>query len=326
MENGARKPQIEIGIEFVIELLLFLYPYGADQMGLPHNFWLGLGCWIVGAGIAVRMFWIFPAWTKRLTRLEKGLIAFISVAIFVAIFFRPVVNAYHARTGEARGVQEQSKEQAKPSIPVPQMQAQPPLQAPASRSRKNKQVAKVSSSGKGSPAVGSITQGAGSALSFNQKGGVTAGTIIGAIPPPGRVLSAADVARLTPMFAKHPSEILILYAQHDEEAYHLAKQIGDMLTVAGWKLQQPVTETITVSFGGPPSYGIEIGYKGDKVPPGAPVRLDINTAPGLLASALLHFFPKDFSAIPGPTAPDDKILLTVMANPAEKDFGLSRHQ
>lgn len=184
----------------------------------------------------------------------------------------------------------------------------------------------VSTSGTDSPAVGSITQAQGSALSFNQKGGITAGTIIGSIPPPARILRPADVTQLIPLLAKHPAKILILYAQHDEEAYGLAKQIGDMLTAAGWKLKQPVTETVTVSFGGPPSYGIEIGYKGDKVPPGEPVPLDINTAPGLLASALLHCFPRDFSAYPGPTAPDDEILLTVMANPAEKQSGLSTPQ
>jgi NhaP-type Na+/H+ or K+/H+ antiporter len=77
----SNKTTIELGIEFVVELLLFLYPYGAEQMNLPHNFWLGLGCWVIGTAIAIRMFWIFPVWTHRLTRLEKGLIAFILVGV-----------------------------------------------------------------------------------------------------------------------------------------------------------------------------------------------------------------------------------------------------
>ena len=62
-KNGDRSNgpiSVELGIEFLCELLLFLYPYGADQMNLPRNFWVGLGCWVFGAAIAVRMFWIFP--------------------------------------------------------------------------------------------------------------------------------------------------------------------------------------------------------------------------------------------------------------------------
>jgi hypothetical protein len=41
------------------------------------------------------MFWIFPYWSQRLTRLEKGLIAFIAVCLFVAAVYRPVIEAYN---------------------------------------------------------------------------------------------------------------------------------------------------------------------------------------------------------------------------------------
>jgi len=46
INRSSRPIYIELGIEFLSELLLFLYPFGAEQMNLPHNFWLGLGCWI----------------------------------------------------------------------------------------------------------------------------------------------------------------------------------------------------------------------------------------------------------------------------------------
>src|SRR5579864_2481446 len=97
MDNEVKKPLIEISIEFVVEILLFLYPYGAEQMDLPHNFWLGLTCWVVGTAIAIRMFWIFPVWSKRLTKLEKGLISFMVVAALMLVFYQPVVDAYHKR-------------------------------------------------------------------------------------------------------------------------------------------------------------------------------------------------------------------------------------
>jgi hypothetical protein len=193
-----------------------------------------------------------------------------------------------------------------------------PKPSSAKLPKKHTSKSTVSTSGGDSPAVGSITQGTGSALSFNQKGGITAGTIIGKIPPPARQLPTADIDALTSMLAKHPGNILILYAQHDEEAYSLAKQIGDMLTAAGWTLKQPVTETMIVSSGGPPSYGIEIGFKGQTVPAGSPVTLDINTASGLLGRVLQHFFPNSFYATPSPNFSDNEVLLTIMENPMEK--------
>lgn len=97
MEKLPQKHMLELGIEFLAELLLFLYPYGADQMGLPHNFWLGLGCWIVGAAIAIRMFWILPVWADRLSNLLKATVIAILLAFFVWASYRPVITAYGKR-------------------------------------------------------------------------------------------------------------------------------------------------------------------------------------------------------------------------------------
>jgi hypothetical protein len=101
VNNSHPKHTLELGIEFLAELVLFAFPYGAEEMGLPHNFWLGLVCWVAGIAIAIRMFWIFPVWEHRLTRLEKGLIAFILLGGFVAIFYKPVLTAYGKRNSEA---------------------------------------------------------------------------------------------------------------------------------------------------------------------------------------------------------------------------------
>lgn len=88
MSHGAAKPHtLELSVELVVELLLFLYPYGAEQMSMPHNFFLGLGCWVIGTIIAIRMFWIFPLWSSRLSHLEKGLISFILTLALVGISY-----------------------------------------------------------------------------------------------------------------------------------------------------------------------------------------------------------------------------------------------
>ena len=98
--DNQENHRLELGFEFLAELLIFIYPYGADQMGLQHNFWLGLACWIVGTVIAVRIFWIFPLWENRLSRVTKGLISGIVVATLVLVFFKPITIAYGKRNLE----------------------------------------------------------------------------------------------------------------------------------------------------------------------------------------------------------------------------------
>ena len=84
-------------------------------MNLPHSFYLGLFCWIAGTAIAVRMFWIFPVWAKRLSSLEKSLLALIAVALFVAATYKPVANAY---TNRNSGTETKPKPQSSPE-PTP---------------------------------------------------------------------------------------------------------------------------------------------------------------------------------------------------------------
>lgn len=148
MAEPTTKPFLELGIEFAAEFLLFLYPYGAEQMSLPHNFWLGLGCWILGTAIAIRMFWIFPVWTHRLSRLEKGLIAFILVGLFVASFYKPVVTAYGKHNAEARPKAESSKQVEKPKELEQQPETKP---IPAARTPTQREIGKANTISGGLP-------------------------------------------------------------------------------------------------------------------------------------------------------------------------------
>ena len=195
----SNKTTIELGIEFVVELLLFLYPYGAEQMNLPHNFWLGLGCWVIGTAIAIRMFLIFPVWTHRLTRLEKGLIAFILVGAFVAAFYRPVMMAYGKRNTEIqpRSKPESNTQAEKPKEPEQQPEAKP---IPATKPVKHRDVVKLNpipipstSAPSATPLSGTqqCAPGAYCAQSSGQTGGVTAGQInLG--PPPMEIKFSAE--------------------------------------------------------------------------------------------------------------------------------------
>lgn len=102
MQAGKSKARSwEIGIGFLCELLIFLYPFGAEQMNLPHNYWVGLFSWLFGTGIAIRIFWIFP-WTAGIGRKLKASISAIIVILFVVFTWNPVREAYRKSFLEIR--------------------------------------------------------------------------------------------------------------------------------------------------------------------------------------------------------------------------------
>ena len=143
--SPANKLTLELSIEFVFALIAFLGPYGAQEMGLPHNFGMGLGCWIIGWAIIIRAFWIFP-WSRRFSRLEKGLIAFIATAVITTIFYRPILRAYGKRDGAPVPV---PITKASPAGPTPQKEvpATEPATKPPNASTKHKSHARQSATG-----------------------------------------------------------------------------------------------------------------------------------------------------------------------------------
>jgi hypothetical protein len=138
------------------------------------------------------------------------------------------------------------------------------------------------------------------------------------VPPPPRRLDDQELGKLTRIAAQHPFKILILYTQHDEEAYRLAKQIGNTLEAAGWTLSQPVTEAMMFREGGGPLYGMEIDYRGHDQPSNTPVQLDPNEPWGALAKELVRLFPEDFFVHSSSGNPNDRITLSVYANPKSR--------
>jgi hypothetical protein len=97
MVEVSQKHVAELGFEFLAELLLIFLPYGADQMGLPHSFWLGFFSWMFAIAIAVRMFWILPLWADRLSNRKKGITATVLVVVILSAMYKPVSVAYVKR-------------------------------------------------------------------------------------------------------------------------------------------------------------------------------------------------------------------------------------
>lgn len=96
--ESTQRRGLELGVEFCLELAIVLYQLGAEQMDLPHNFWVGLVCWIVGLGIALRMLWIFPAF-DRIRWPTKTLVSVVIAGIFVRFMWVPVNTAYRQQYG-----------------------------------------------------------------------------------------------------------------------------------------------------------------------------------------------------------------------------------
>jgi hypothetical protein len=97
---NAQIHRIELGIGFCLELAIVLYQLGAEQMDLPHNFWVGLVCWVVGLGIAVRMFWILTV-LDRICWPTKSVASVVIVSLFVRVMWAPVIRAYGQQYGVA---------------------------------------------------------------------------------------------------------------------------------------------------------------------------------------------------------------------------------
>lgn len=83
----------------------------------------------------------------------------------------------------------------------------------------------VSTSGNNSPAVGSITQGAGSALSFGQQGGITAGTVNNNYSTPERHLTSEQTTALDGIATSVPNDTVLIETVSDPDAINFAGEI-----------------------------------------------------------------------------------------------------
>jgi hypothetical protein len=218
MGNESKPVVVELGIELLVEFLLFLLPYGAEQMGLPHNFWFGLGCWIVATAIAIRMFWISPWWDTRLSRLQKSLLSLVFVAILVGIFLEPVLKA-HARWSADR----QNDEAMKPTSG--QIEQQPPSLSAQSRTKpKGKKAVHPSNQPIIQPTY-SVTNPTGSIVNQNS---TNYGSQVVNNAPPSRVLSDGNARKFQIALEGRSGTISIFPDGTDIDVVPLAKQLCDL--------------------------------------------------------------------------------------------------
>lgn len=96
MGSGGEKPRKEIRWEFLVDICLFLLPFGADQMGLKHSFVLGITCWALALLVGMRMLWILPWWPRSTKRVIKLVVILAVLSLPSFFMFRLVRGAYYS--------------------------------------------------------------------------------------------------------------------------------------------------------------------------------------------------------------------------------------
>lgn len=117
----------------------------------------------------------------------------------------------------------------------------------------------VSTSGTGSPAVGSVTQGAGSAFSINQQGGITAGTINYATP--NRRLTDDQKASLESCLRANPGTFSVSALSGIAKLYKYAQDWAEVFSAAGWKNENAIP-VMSFEVGAGDWSGLRIGLFG----------------------------------------------------------------
>jgi hypothetical protein len=190
------------------------------------------------------MFWIFPWWVGKLSKLEKALIALIAVALFVTLFFKPVIVAYRKHSVETEKRTQKlptrppgPKKQEASSLPPVQQSSLGPINIkPIAKSpKKASSTPSVSSRGSSSGAVGSINQGPGS---IAQVGGTGNTAIIAGAKD--WLLTRVQQINLTTALAKSRGRVRMGYPGQDFAAIRYASALAYAFHEAGWKIEPQV--------------------------------------------------------------------------------------
>jgi len=113
-----------------------------------------------------------------------------------------------------------------------------PVQQPGNAKSSKPLSPTVSTSGGNSPAVGSVTQGAGSAFSIGQQGGITAGTINYATPD--RRLTDDQKTTLEKCLKSNAGKFSVLAVSGVAKAYKYARDWSEVFSAAGWRNENPI--------------------------------------------------------------------------------------
>jgi hypothetical protein len=263
--------------------------------------------WIAGIFVCLAVF----GYTKKMVRERPKVGWGIRVAAILftlaaaVIMTMPKKHAMVATNGESAPSPSQQvtapNATSEPSVPADNKRAKKSdLQKPPAPS--------VSSSGSQSPATGGITQGQGSALSFNQQGGITAGTVN--IAPPARHLAAEQKAEIVAALQGQTCSITMMGALSNvEDAQNYALELMSAFKAGGCTV--PSTVQPMMSSGRTWS-GITVEYHTDtEHVDGEKVFTPPDTPPDVILQALRSAHLENVMVGGGPVIPKDTIRVVI---------------
>ena len=124
----------------------------------------------------------------------------------------------------------QAAPSAQPKDPKPQEVSQPPKSSKSETTPKPKQPDDAPTSTSDKKASVEI-------VSINQTGGITAGEVNIASSPPPRRITSQDKPRIVVFLSGNPGRVSVSAIANDPEAYRFAQDWHEVLTQAGWDMQ-----------------------------------------------------------------------------------------
>lgn len=195
---------------------------------------------------------------KKRHRIRRN-IASVALAVIVMFVAIPAIYGYVRRHRNkiheaAQPVEEAQKQEStdkdsrlekKIVIPSESTPVIKPALPKKTATQKPKLPVREQQSGNNNTQTGPITQGPGSALSVNQTGGITAGTVN--ISPPQRQLTPEQQTEFAGALGQMPSGILVSVYCHvsDNEGCRYAQYIFDAFKKANWDVGRQVGQIIS---------------------------------------------------------------------------------
>jgi hypothetical protein len=200
---------------------------------------------------------------NRNDRLAAAGVAVALLAIIVGLLFPEVRRKLGLEKPAPTTVSLPQAQVPKSELPAPEIPNPTPAKTQTHTTTKGRVHSPSAHASSQTPPVGNINQGAGSALSINQLGGVTAGTVV-VDAPPDREWRISPLQKA--IVCKSPATAHI-FAIDTQEAIRFSYKIADVLLHCGWHVPEMGTCQYAGTFNG-------VWVQSNSADPATPILVD----------------------------------------------------
>jgi hypothetical protein len=154
--------------------------------------------------------------------------------------------------------------------------------------------------------------GASCAISNGQQGGITAGAVN--VGNQARQITTENTEALTSGLKNFNQKITLAVEIGTWDGMQFASQLRSALRAAGVSVDETIPWKGILPIGGPPMYGVQIGFHGEEKPLGTPIYYAADSQLGILRLALEAAHIKVTHVNSDPNLPDDTMLVCIGFN------------